>query len=176
VGARRLLGTLACNHTATDDPGALTHKEGKMRKLLVAVTLLASLCSPATAGPKEDALQVLEKWTKAFTDSDVDRIVKLYAPDALFLGTGSKTVVVNPEEIRKYFEQALLSNRPRGAALNSHSAMVLSDTVVVVTGLDTVTGVRDGKPVSANGRVTFVVAKRGADWQIVHFHRSAMPN
>jgi hypothetical protein len=29
---------------------------------------------------------------------------------------------------------------------------------------------------SAVGRVTFVVAKRASDWQIVHFHRSAMPN
>ncbi len=147
-----------------------------MRELLVALALLASLCSTANAGPKEEALQVLEKWTKAFTDSDVDGIVKLYAPDASFLGTGSKTVVLKPEEIRKYFEQALLNNRPRGATLGSYSAMVLSDTAVVVTGLDTVTGVRDGKPVSANGRVTFVVARRGSDWQIVHFHRSAMPN
>src|SRR2546425_1482982 len=150
----------------------------KMRELLVVVlafALITSLCSTAIAGPKDDAIQVVEKWTKAFTDSDVDGIVKLYAPDALFLGTVSKTVVTSPEEIRKYFEQALLSNRPRGAMLNSHSAMVLSDTVVVITGLDTVTGVRDGKPVSANGRVPFVVAKRGADWRIVHFHRSAMP-
>jgi len=147
-----------------------------MRELLVALALLASLCSTANAGPKEEALQVLEKWTKAFTDSDVDGIVKLYAPDASFLGTGSKTVVLKPEEIRKYFEQAPLNNRPRGATLGSYSAMVLSDTAVVVTGLDTVTGVRDGKPVSANGRVTFVVARRGSDWQIVHFHRSAMPN
>jgi len=154
-----------------------THlREGEMRELLVALALLASLCSTANAGPKEEALQVLEKWTKAFTDSDVDGIVKLYAPDASFLGTSSKTVVLKPEEIRKYFEQALLSNRPRGATLGSYSAMVLSDTAVVVTGLDTVTGVRDGKPVSANGRVTFVVARRGSDWQIVHFHRSAMPN
>ena len=147
-----------------------------MREMLIAVALFASLCSTATAGPKEDALQVVEKWAKAFTESDVDGIVKLYAPDALFLGTGSKTVVVKPEEIRKYFEQALLSNRPRGARLDSNSALVVSDTAVVVTGLDTVTGVRDGKPTSANGRVTFVVAKRGSDWQIVHFHRSAMPN
>jgi uncharacterized protein (TIGR02246 family) len=147
-----------------------------MRKLLVAVALLASLCSTAIAGPKEDAFQILEKWTKAFTDSDVEGIVKLYASDAVFLGTGSKTVVVKPEEIRTYFEQALLSNRPRGATLNSHSAMVLSDTVVVFAGLDTVTGVRDGKPFGANGRVTFVVAKRSSEWQIVHFHRSAMPN
>lgn len=146
-----------------------------MSRSLFAVVLLASLCSAATAGPKEDALQVLEKWTRAFSDSDVDGIVKLYADDTTFLGTGSKTVVVKSDEIRKYFEQALLNNRPRGAKLDSYSTTVLSDTAVLFTGLDTVTGVRDGTPYSANGRVTFVVAKRGEVWQIVHFHRSAMP-
>jgi len=147
-----------------------------MRELLVAIALIASLCSTAIAGPKEEALQVLEKWTQAFTDADVDSIVKLFAPDALFLGTSSKTVVTKPAGIRTYFEQALLRIKPPGANLGDHSVMVLSDTVVVVTGLDTITGVRDGTPFSANGRVTFVVAKRGSDWQIVHFHRSAMPN
>jgi uncharacterized protein (TIGR02246 family) len=145
-----------------------------MRIFLYVVMLLASI-STSFAGPKDDALQVLDKWTKAFTDSDVDGIVSLYAPDALFVGTGSKAVVTQPEGIRKYFEAALLTNKPRGATLNSYEAMVLSDTAVVVTGLDTVTFVKDGTPMSASGRTTFVVAKRGADWQIVHFHRSAMP-
>jgi len=69
---------------------------------------------------------------------------RLYAPDATFIGTGSKSVVVKSDEIRKYFEQALLTNRPRGARLDSYSATVLADTVVLFTGLDTVTGVRDG--------------------------------
>ena len=147
-----------------------------MRALLSAIALLGLLSSAANAGPKEDALAVLEKWGKAFSASDVDGIVKLYAPDALFMGTASKTVVTKPEGIRAYFENALLNNRPRGASLKDSSAMVLSDTSVVVTGLDTVTGVRDGQPISANGRVTFVVAKRGSDWLIVHFDRSAMPN
>ena len=146
-----------------------------MRKMLLAAPLFASLCSVATAGPKEEAFQVLERWTKAFSESDVDGIVKLYASDPTFMGTGSQTVVVNEGEIRKYFENALLNNRPRGAKLNSYSTTVLSDTAVLFTGLDTVTGVRDGTPHSANGRVTFVVAKRGAEWKIVHFHRSAMP-
>ena len=106
-----------------------------MRAFLSAITLVAALSSAANAGPKEEALQVLEKWTKAFTDSDVDGIVKLYAPDALFLGTGSKAVVDKPEGIRRYFENALLNNRPRSATLGDHSAMTLSDTAVVVTGL-----------------------------------------
>lgn len=147
-----------------------------MREFFVAVALFSLLGQTAFAGPKEEALQIVERWAKAFTDSDVEGIVKLYAPDALFLGTGSKTVVVKPEGIRDYFEQALLSNRPRGASLDSSSVVLISDTAIVVTGLDTVTGVRDGKPTSANGRVTFVIGKRGPDWQIVHFHRSAMPN
>ena len=147
-----------------------------MRIFLSVVALLGLLSSAANAGPKEDALAVLEKWTKAFAASDVDGIVKLYAPDALFLGTTSKTVVVKPEGIRSYFENALLNNRPRGANLNSYETMVVSDAAVVITGLDTVTGVRDGQPISASGRVTFVVAKRGSDWLIVHFHRSAVPN
>jgi ketosteroid isomerase-like protein len=70
----------------------------------------------------------------------------------------------------------MLTNKPHGATLNDYAAMVLSDTAVVITSLDTVTGVRDGQPFSVNGRVTFVVAKRGSEWEIVHFHRSAMPN
>jgi uncharacterized protein (TIGR02246 family) len=146
-----------------------------MLKLLVAVPLFVSLCSTAIAGPKEEALQVLERWTKAFSDSDVDGIVKLYAADTSFMGTGSKTLVTNTNEIRSYFEQALLQNRPRGARLGDHSVVVLSDTVVLVTGMDTVTGVRDGQPYSNSGRVTFVLAPRAGIWQIVHFHRSAMP-
>ena len=128
------------------------------------------------AGPKEEALQVLSKWTKAFSDSDVDAMVKLYAADTTFMGASSKTVLTKTSEIRSYFEEALLQTRPRGAKLGDHSVVVVSDTVVVITGLHTVTGVRDGQPYSNAGRITFVVAKRGSDWQIVHFHRSAMPN
>jgi ketosteroid isomerase-like protein len=52
---------------------------------------------------------------------------------------------------------------------------VLSDGAVVVTGLDATSAVRDGKSVSSPGRVTFVVAMRGAEWKIVHFHRSSIP-
>jgi uncharacterized protein (TIGR02246 family) len=140
-----------------------------------ALVLMAALASPAMAGPEDEARQVVEQWAAAFNASDVDAIVALYAPDAMFLGTGSRTVVRKPEEIRQYFERALLTDRPRGAVLLSHSAMTLSDGAVVITGLDTTTAVRDGKTISSPGRVTFVVAKRATAWKIVHFHRSSVP-
>lgn len=146
-----------------------------MRSSILAIAVSASLVSTALAGPREDALHVVERWAKAFADSDVDGIVRLYAPDALFIGTGSKTVVIEPQAIRRYFEDALLTRRPRAAPLTDPAVMVLSDYVVVVTGLNASTGVLDGKPFSNPGRVTFVIAKRGAEWRIVHFHRSAMP-
>jgi uncharacterized protein (TIGR02246 family) len=147
-----------------------------MRSFLSAVALLVVISTAASAGPKEEALQVLEKWAKAFKDSDVDAIVKLHAPDALFMGTASKSVVTQTAGVRAYFENALLNNRPRGAKLTDYKVLEVSDTAVAVSGLDMLTGVRDGTPFSTTGRVTFIVAKRGSDWQIVQFHRSPVPN
>ena len=93
-----------------------------------------------------------------------------YKTSAAYAGT------LTPPKVRAYFENALLNNRPRGAKLTDYTAVVLSDTAVAVSGLDALTGVRDGKTFGTTGRVTFVIAKRGADWQIVQFHRSLVPN
>jgi hypothetical protein len=82
-----------------------------MRKFLSAMALIASV-SLAHAGPKEDAYQVVEKWGKAFTDADVDAIAKLYAPDALMIGTFGKVVMTKPEQIHKYFDVALNTDQP----------------------------------------------------------------
>ena len=146
-----------------------------MRVLLSTVALLISLSPAANAGPKEEAFQVVEKWAKAFSESDVDGIVKLYAADAVMLGTGSKALIVSPEGVRKYFEGVLRNNK-LAAALGEHSVLQVSDTTVVVTSFDTIVGIYADKPLNLAGRDTFVIAKRAADWQIVHFHRSAMPN
>jgi uncharacterized protein (TIGR02246 family) len=128
-----------------------------------------------SAGPQEEACHVLEQWTQAFRASDVDGIVNLHAADALFFGTGSQTLVANTEGIRTYFEQ-LKRNMPRDAVLGEYSCMILSETAVLFTGLDTVSRTQGEKTVSSNGRFTFVVVKRDEGWRIVHFHRSAKPD
>jgi uncharacterized protein (TIGR02246 family) len=129
----------------------------------------------AAGSAREHALRIVEQWSQAFAASDVDGIVKLYAPDALFIGTSSKTVVKETAGIRQYFEHALLTRRPRGAINIDSAVLVLSDDAVLITALNTTTGVNDGRPFSMPGRVSFVVAKRRDAWKIVHFHRSAMP-
>lgn len=145
-----------------------------MRIFLSAIALVASV-SLAHSGPKEDAYQVVEKWGKAFANADVDAIAKLYASDALMIGTFGKVVLTKPEQIRKYFDVALNTNRPRTATLDSSEILVVDDNTVVIAGFDTITGTKDGQQTIAKGRVTFVVAKRGSDWMIVHLHRSPSP-
>ena len=150
----------------------------KMKKIIAApVEIPLPISSPsssAIASPKEDALQVLAKWVQAFNASDIDGIVSLYAPDALFIGTGSKEVGTNPEYFRAYF-QSLKRDMPRGAKLESYSVLELSNTVVLISGMDTVSGTTDGVIFKRPGRTSFVLTKRDEKWQIVQFHRSAMP-
>lgn len=146
-----------------------------MRKFLSTVLLVGSVCSAAIAGPKDDAFNVVERWTQAFATANVDAIVELYASDAVFMGTGTKIIVTQPEAIRKYFETALGGNRKFVASLLDYSVVELNDSTVVVTGLDKLSLTVDSKTQDLFGRVTFVLSKRESGWKIVHFHRSAMP-
>ena len=129
----------------------------------------------AAIGPKEAAYRIVEQWSKAFSASDAAAITDLYAPDALMIGTQGKSVLASPDQIFKYFDLNLNTNKPRTAKLNSSEALVVDDGTVIITGFDTVTGVKDGRPVIGMGRVTFVLARRGSDWKIVHLHRSPLP-
>jgi uncharacterized protein (TIGR02246 family) len=147
-----------------------------IQNALIAAVLLVSVATGALADPQEEAFQVLEQWITAFNASDVDGIVKLYASDALFLGTGSKTVVTRTEDIRAYFERALKSDLPRGAVFSDYASRVLSDTAVLFTGLSASSRTKEGQTITAEGRATFVIAQGAEGWRIVHFHRSAMPN
>jgi uncharacterized protein (TIGR02246 family) len=145
-----------------------------MRMPLAMVVLMSSI-SLCHAGPKQDAQQVVAKWSKAFTEADVDAIARLYAPDALMIGTQGKTVLTKPEQIRQYFDAALNRDKPRTASLDSSEALLIDDSTVIIAGFDTITSTKDGELIVTKGRVTFVVARRGADWLIVHLHRSPLP-
>jgi hypothetical protein len=82
-----------------------------MRRFIYLALSICAFCSSALAGPKEDAFQVVDQWAKAFTAADVDTIVGLYAQDAVFMGTGTKEIVTQPEGVKKYFEVTLLGRR-----------------------------------------------------------------
>ena len=145
--------------------------------LLTVLYLLLVTCTPVFAGTKEDGLAAYQRFFELFTTDNHDQIAKLFAPDALFYGTSSSEVVTTPEGIRQYFVAALTGKRGTTKATPfAQTALVLSDTVVVISGKWQSERTLDGKMVTAGpSRNTVVMQKRGDQWLIVQFHNSPTP-
>ena len=101
-----------------------------MRKFFLMCALLITAPLAAVAGPKEEAFQVIEQFKAAFDASDVQGVVKLFAPDAIFLGTISPKIITTTADVDQYF-QGLKQFMPRQIKIEEHSTMVLSDRAVL---------------------------------------------
>jgi len=139
--------------------------------------LLFTACTPIFAGPKEDALAAYQKFFEAFTTDNHDQVAALFAPDALFYGTGSTEVVTTPAGVRQYFVGALTGKRGTVKATPfTQTALILSDTIVAISGKWQSERTLDGRMETAGpSRVTAVMQKRGDKWLIVQFHNSPTP-
>ena len=148
-----------------------------MRRVLIIFSLFALLSTSALAGPKEDALAAYDKFFTSFTTGNQNQLAALFAPDALFYGTGSAEVVTTPEGVVSYFTGALSGTRGEVRARPFQNiALVLSDSVVAISGKWQSERTLDGKMVTAGpSRVTVVMQKRGDSWYIVQFHNSPTP-
>jgi hypothetical protein len=129
------------------------------------------------AGPKEDALAAYDQFFALFTTGNQTQLAALFAPDALFYGTGSVDVETNPGEVIKYFTAALSGTRGEVKATPfQRTALQLSDNIVAISGKWQLERTLDGKMVTAGpSRVTAVMQKRGDKWLIVQFHNSPTP-
>jgi hypothetical protein len=144
---------------------------------IVVLLLLLFNAIPVVAGPKEDALAAYQRFFTLFTTDNHDQLVALFAPDALFYGTGSSEVVTAPAGVREYFVRALSGSRGTVKATPfEQTALVLLDSVVVISGKWQSERTLDGRMVT-NGpsRNTVVMQKRGDTWFIVQFHNSPTP-
>jgi uncharacterized protein (TIGR02246 family) len=129
------------------------------------------------AGPKEDALAAYQRFFEVFTTDNHDQITTLFAPDALFYGTRSTELVTTPQGIRQYFVEALTGKRGAVKATPfEQTALVLSESVVAISGKWQSERTSEGKMVTAGpSRNTVVMQKRGDRWLIVQFHNSPTP-
>jgi uncharacterized protein (TIGR02246 family) len=121
------------------------------------------------------ALGAIHAWMNAVNRNDLDAIVAAFANDASFFGTTSQTLVSSRDGIREYFDTVLKRYAPLSVELGSVIVSELSLDSAIVTGYDQWSITIDGKPAEGTGRLSLAVALREGRWQIVSFHRSAMP-
>jgi uncharacterized protein (TIGR02246 family) len=145
-----------------------------MRKLLPACAMLLIWPVTAFAGPKEEALLVVEQFKKAYDASDEEGLVKLFASDAVFLGTVSPILATRTDQIAKYF-QGLSQCVAYSVTIEEYSTIEVSENAVLFVGLNTFSRNRDGNVIKAPARFTLLITKTDQGWRIRHFHSSARP-
>jgi uncharacterized protein (TIGR02246 family) len=148
-----------------------------MRRFLLIAAFLAVPFN-AFAGPKEDALAVFDKFLTNYTAADLEGVVGLFWPDALFWGTQLPNLATTPEAVREYFNP-LSSRKPneiKATLAGAPSVLVVSDSAVLISGMWQTERMVDGKPViGAPLRVSVAVTKRGERWSMSQFHNSPRP-
>ncbi|MDG2250434.1 MAG: SgcJ/EcaC family oxidoreductase [Gammaproteobacteria bacterium] len=146
-----------------------------MNKLITTVFLM-SLASVSWGQPEEkrEAASVFQEFLLAYNQSDAEGIVNLFSEDAIFWGTGSKTLGEDTEEILQYFSQ--ISQRPVGqrfASTKDLSILELSKDSILVSGVWQVA--IEGQANDTFFRLSMAISLRDGLWKIVQFHNSRMP-
>ena len=116
--------------------------------------------------------QLFDLWAEAVTSRDVERVVALYAHDAVLVPTLSNALRRNPFEIAEYFAEFLLGG-PQPRILQG--VVREMGEVAVFSGLYrfTMTALPDRPEIDA--RFTFVYQRQEPGWTIVTHHSSVMP-
>ena len=141
----------------------------------ISALALVVLFTPAVvfAGPPEDVAAAVKAWAAAYDTRDPQKITALYDLDALFWGTGARTLAATPASVFDYFKDARARPDAR-VVINDHQVRVFGD-IAISSGIYTFSGVRDGQPTTAPARFSMTFRLRDGRWMIVSHHSSRMP-
>lgn len=138
------------------------------------ILLLAPGLAPA--GPREDAEAVFGRFIADFTAANTDGVLGLFWPDALLWGTLMRDLSTTEQGAAAYFApmRAQRAGEARATSLGS-SAVVVSDSVVLVSGTWQIEREGSSGPRIIPFRVSIAVTRRGDEWRIAQFHNSMRP-
>ena len=153
---------------------SLLNKISRTKRLVPLVLISLVFVSPtaAVAGPAEEANAALDAFSAAYSANDVERLVALYAPDVILLGTNSPVMSEGRDAVRAYFTNLKLAGSGNRNTIQERKTIVVNDDAVVVTGFYEFTRMQDGKPVPAPARFTALLTRQGGQWLIAHQHSS----
>ncbi len=113
---------------------------------------------------------LFSEWNKALVSGDPDKVVRLYATNAILLPTLSNAPRTNHAEIRDYFAKTFMPRGPSGKIVKAH-VRVFAD-VAICSGVFAFT-FKDQS--AAQVRKSFVYRWNGEEWLIIEHHSSLMP-
>src|SRR6516165_10369688 len=110
------------------------------------------------AGPKEDVAAATAKWGETLGQDDPDKVLALYAADAVLWGTLSLTVRSDRAALRDYFVNAFKVLPGLKVSLGEQLIRVYGNTAIN-TGYYTFAYTKDGEPKTLPARYSIVFVK-----------------
>jgi uncharacterized protein (TIGR02246 family) len=145
-----------------------------MRRIVLVVCLVAGALLPAAAaGPEDDVRAATRAWGAAYDSRDPQKILALYAADAVFWGTSSPTLRDTPALIGDYFKAS--PGQPNARVEFGEFKVRVWGETAASTGSYTFTDVRDGQTVRRPARFSLVFRQQNGRWMIVDHHSSSVP-
>ena len=137
--------------------------------------LLLSFGSSALVEPKTEVVAAASAWGQAIGGGDPEKVLTLYADDAVLWGTLSPTVRSNRAALQDYFVGAFKVLPNLKVAFGDQLIRVYGNAAIN-TGYYTFSYVKDGEQKTLPARYSFTYVKNGERWLIVDHHSSAMPS
>src|SRR6201985_609993 len=128
--------------------------------------MLFSFASNALAGPKEEVGEATEAWGRALGEDNPDKVLPLYADDAVLWGTLSPTVRADRAALRDYFVTAFKVLPGLKVAFGDQLIRVYG-TAAVNTGYYTFSYMQKGEAKSLPARYSFTYVQNNDRWLIV---------
>ena len=141
---------------------------------VVLCVLLLPFGSSALVEPKTEVAAAASAWGQTIGGGDPEKVLTLYADDAVLWGTLSPTVRSNREALQDYFVNAFKVLPNLKVAFGDQLIRVYGN-MAINTGYYTFSYGRDGEAKSLPARNSFTYVKNGERWLIVDHHSSAMP-
>jgi uncharacterized protein (TIGR02246 family) len=130
---------------------------------------LVSLATNVSAGPKEDIAAASSAWGVALAEDTPDKVMALYADDAVLWGTLSPKLRADREAMLDYFVGGFKALPNRKVAFGDQLIRIYGDTAIN-SGYYTFSYVKDGETKTLPARYSFTYRKSGDKWLIVDHH------
>jgi uncharacterized protein (TIGR02246 family) len=162
----------------------LSHPETHMKQLssilfLVVITAATPLLVQAddtelcAHTSEQEVATLFDRWDASLATLDPDKVLALYAPDAVLLPTTSNKPRTNHEEIRDYFVH-FLKKKPHAEI--DYRIIKIGCNIASDTGLYTFTlHDTNGKVKKVSARYSYVYEHLNGQWLIEHHHSSVLP-
>jgi uncharacterized protein (TIGR02246 family) len=136
--------------------------------------LVTSVMPGAAAEPKDEVAAATAAWAQALGQDEPDKVLPLYADDAVLWGTLSPSLRADRAALNDYFVTAFKVLPGLKVSFGEQRIRVYGGTAVN-TGYYTFSYTKDGEAKTLPARYSFTYVKNGERWLIVDHHSSAMP-